>query len=216
MLSDFRRSRSTRRTATVTISAPDASIARAIVSLSRYFPVPTMRREWNERPPMVNGVSRIVSIAVVMRSTPSHEMHQLDRVARPDGHCPERRTPHDRAVVLHDDDARVERERFEQLEQRGAPRHRARLPIHRDVDHVVHLFSSSSIRRAASAGSAASQNALIAATPWIAAAALSSGIRWGVTPPMTMTGTPTPTICFSRAVPSGARSEWVAVGNTGP
>src|SRR5437667_8449670 len=106
----FVRSRSTRRTATVTISAPDASIARAIVSLSRYFPVPTMRRDWNERPPMVKGMSRIVSRAVVMRSTPSDEMHQLDCVARLDRHHAERRTPHDRAVVLHDDGTRVERD----------------------------------------------------------------------------------------------------------
>src|SRR6059058_5774624 len=45
-------------------------MAPAIVSLSRYLPVPTMRREWNVRPPTTNGVSRMVSTAVVMRVTP--------------------------------------------------------------------------------------------------------------------------------------------------
>jgi hypothetical protein len=34
-----------RRIATVTISAPEASIARRVSSKSRYLPVPTSRRE---------------------------------------------------------------------------------------------------------------------------------------------------------------------------
>src|SRR2546422_5772067 len=73
-------------------------------------------------------------------------MPQLDRIPRCARPRPEGGTPHDGAVVLHDDGARVERERLEQLEQRGAPRHRAGLPVDRDIDRVVHPFSSSSIR----------------------------------------------------------------------
>ena len=65
MPSSLVRSRSTRRTATVTISAPDASMARTISSLLRYFPVPTMRRERKLRPPMVSGASARVSGAIV-------------------------------------------------------------------------------------------------------------------------------------------------------
>src|SRR2546430_17123799 len=83
------------------MSAPEASIARPIVSLSRYFPVPTMRRDWNVRPPMVSGTSCTSSTAVVMRSPASHEVHQLDRVALHHPHFPERRAAHDAAVVLH-------------------------------------------------------------------------------------------------------------------
>jgi hypothetical protein len=39
----------TRRTATVTISAPEASCARTITAGDEYLPVPTMRREENVR-----------------------------------------------------------------------------------------------------------------------------------------------------------------------
>src|SRR5580692_11509461 len=48
------RSRFTRRTATVTISAPLASRARAVSWKDLYFPVPTIRRERKERPAMIN------------------------------------------------------------------------------------------------------------------------------------------------------------------
>ena len=47
------RSRFTRRTATVTISAPEASMARAVSCPERYFPVPTIRRERNCLPAMM-------------------------------------------------------------------------------------------------------------------------------------------------------------------
>src|SRR5437667_219338 len=156
---------SSSRTATVTISAPDASMARTIVSLSRYLPVPTMRREWKVRPPMVNGVSRSVSTAVAIGSPPSHEMHQLDRVPRSYSDLAQRGPADDGAVVLHHDGARVELERSEQLEQRHAPRYRAALPVQRDIDRVAHCVSSCAILRAVAAGSAASHKARIAATP---------------------------------------------------
>ncbi len=57
MPSSLARFRSTRRTATVTTSAPEAAIASVISGLVRYFPVPTMRRERKVWPPMVRGVS---------------------------------------------------------------------------------------------------------------------------------------------------------------
>src|SRR2546425_12190898 len=103
------------------MSAPEASIARTIVSLSRYFPVPTMRRDWNVRPPMVSGVSCAGSTAVVMRSPASHEVHQLDRVALRHPHVPQRRAAHDAAVVLGPHRPPGQGEGTEQLEQRGGP-----------------------------------------------------------------------------------------------
>src|SRR5690349_22346793 len=157
-------------------------MARTMVSLSRYLPVPTMRREWNVRPPTTKGVSRTVSTAAVMRSAPSHEVHQLDRVARGDGDVAEPGAAHDRAVVLDDHGARVERERAQQLEQGEAGRHRPALAVDRDVDRLAHGSQGSSMRRAASAGSAASHRARIAATP-NAPARRSSPARSGVTPP---------------------------------
>jgi hypothetical protein len=57
------RSRGTRRTATVTISAPEARCASFISSWLRYFPVPTMRREVNVRPAIWN-VSFVAEIVV--------------------------------------------------------------------------------------------------------------------------------------------------------
>jgi len=47
----------TRRTATVTISAPDAACACAITACDGYLPVPTIRRDLNVRPAIVNGMS---------------------------------------------------------------------------------------------------------------------------------------------------------------
>ena len=46
--------------ATVTISAPEASIASRISSIVRYLPVPTISRERNSRPAMISGSSIIV------------------------------------------------------------------------------------------------------------------------------------------------------------
>ena len=46
---------STRRRATVMISAPEASIARSVVSMSVYFPVPTIKRLSKLRPAMTSG-----------------------------------------------------------------------------------------------------------------------------------------------------------------
>src|SRR3989449_11571651 len=122
-------------------------MARTIVSLSEYLPVPTIRREWNVRPPMANGVSRRVSTAVAIGSPSSHEMHQLDRVPWGDPYVAQREPPHDRAVMLDDHRARVELERGEQLEQGRPPRHGAALPVQRDVDRVVHRLSSCTMLR---------------------------------------------------------------------
>src|SRR5439155_15167430 len=98
MLASLERSKSTRRTATVTTAAPDASMARSISSLERYLPVPTSRREWNTRPPMVRGMSFTTSRAVVIGSPTSHEVHQLHGVARGDAHVAQRGPAHDVAV----------------------------------------------------------------------------------------------------------------------
>src|SRR5208282_2102530 len=62
MSDSFDRSeRLTRRTATVTISAPEAACARAISWKLRYFPVPTISREPNARPAMTRESFMIVA-----------------------------------------------------------------------------------------------------------------------------------------------------------
>src|SRR5258705_1444567 len=45
----------TRRTATVTIPAPDASCAACMIWWVGYFPVPMMSRDVNSRPAITNG-----------------------------------------------------------------------------------------------------------------------------------------------------------------
>ena len=54
------RSRLTRRTATVTISAPLAAMARAVSGPDLYLPVPTMSRERNCLPAMMNESMEIL------------------------------------------------------------------------------------------------------------------------------------------------------------
>src|SRR5262245_51099498 len=49
----------TRRSATVTISAPDAISAAFVCSTSRYLPVPTIRRELNENFPIFSGAKAL-------------------------------------------------------------------------------------------------------------------------------------------------------------
>src|SRR5208282_528749 len=75
----------TRRTATVTISAPLASTAALVSAKSRYLPVPTIRREWNFIPPNSNGVSCIFYFLPPCgrRLTAADEVDYLDMVARP-------------------------------------------------------------------------------------------------------------------------------------
>src|ERR1051325_6617073 len=69
----------TRRRATVTISAPEASTAAAFSSRLLYLPVPTIRREVKVRPATVQ-VSALMSCCAVT-STASDKMHDFILVA---------------------------------------------------------------------------------------------------------------------------------------
>src|SRR5689334_24900788 len=112
MLSSFDRSRSTRRTATVTISAPDASIARTISSFERYLPVPTIRRDRNARPAISSGASSAGSTAdtVPVTSTSPDEVHQLYGITGRQRGLAQPGSPNDEAVVLDHDRARIQPE----------------------------------------------------------------------------------------------------------
>src|ERR1700733_4487446 len=80
----------TRRTATVTISAPLSSTAAFVSAKSRYLPVPTMSRDLNVLPPNSNEVSCIFLLPCASRSSAADEVDYLHLVAR----------PHDRRVVI--------------------------------------------------------------------------------------------------------------------
>src|SRR5215470_270886 len=88
----------TRLTATVTISAPDASTAAAFSSRLLYLPVPTMRRELNVLPATVQ-VSDCTDWGAFTLA-PSDEMDDLVRIALIDLHIPERQTGHDLEIPL--------------------------------------------------------------------------------------------------------------------
>src|SRR5207245_10215897 len=109
-----------------------------------------------------------------------------------------------RAVVCPPDGARVGLGRSELLEQCHASGPRAALPVHRDVDRIVHCVSSCTMLRAVARGSAASHSARIEATPYTPAAR-SPGSRSGVTPPIAITGRPSPTTPATTPGPTGAR-----------
>src|SRR5712692_10505996 len=59
--------RLTRRTATVTISAPEAAWARAISGKLRYLPVPTIKRDWKARP-AITSESDMVNLSYDFRT----------------------------------------------------------------------------------------------------------------------------------------------------
>src|SRR5215831_6652021 len=114
----------TRRTATVTISAPDASIACRVSAKERYFPVPTMRREPYSRPARTNA--SVISAA-------SHEMDDLDRVAVAERGRGVVVARHDGAVHLDGDAPRAETECRHELCHGRAGCERPRLVVHENL-----------------------------------------------------------------------------------
>src|SRR3954467_455963 len=122
--SSFDLSRSTRRTATVTTSAPDASIASIICALDAYLPVPTIRRERNSRPAMAKGCGSLrvieeIRSACATGSASAHEGDDLDgivgcKLQLREG-CP---VAQNYSVALDDDCPRVEREGGKKIRQR--------------------------------------------------------------------------------------------------
>src|SRR6185369_3136607 len=103
----------TRRTATVTISAPLASTARRVSSKFLYLPVPTISRERYSRPASTNGSFNICF------STSADELYDLDAIAvadRPGGVLGAR---HDVAIHLDRDPTASEAKLREQVGDRS-------------------------------------------------------------------------------------------------
>src|SRR5437762_3451476 len=123
--SPSRRDRSTRRTATVTSAAPDASMASRATDMLGYFPVPTIRRDANVRPAMVSKPLSTVALAS------TYEMDHLEHVSLPDFGMLELRPRDDSPVQLDGHAARGQTHRLEQTPERGA--------LRRQVDPAVEL-----------------------------------------------------------------------------
>src|SRR5688572_16625016 len=127
------RSRLTRRTATVTISASDASMARIIVSLALYLPVPRTSRERNSRPAIVNGLSiNVASCVIVAMSSASNKVHELKRVAIAHFAIYVLLAIQNLAIVFHHDHAWMQSEAREQISDIEPRLHISRIAIHHD------------------------------------------------------------------------------------
>src|SRR5262249_13274388 len=113
----------TRRTATVTISAPDASTARRVSAKERYFPVPTVRREGYSRQARTKG-------SVIRVSAASDEVNDLDGVAVAQRGGGVRGARDDGAVHLDRNAPRPEAERGHEVGHGRAVRQRTRLVVH--------------------------------------------------------------------------------------
>src|SRR3954447_24470714 len=95
----------TRRTATVTISAPEASCACTITALEGYLPVPTIRRDVKVRPARTKASIGLAS---------THEVHDLDFVAVVHDFAVIVRAADDHEVALDRHLPRVDADRVEQ------------------------------------------------------------------------------------------------------
>src|SRR5258706_2051627 len=100
-----------RRMATVTISAPLASMARRVSSKSRYLPVPTSRRD---RYALPATTSESPPVLATTSATP-HRDHDLDTVAVDERLGCEAAARHDLAVALDREPAPGKGELVDQL-----------------------------------------------------------------------------------------------------
>src|SRR3954468_20953958 len=111
----------TRRTATVTISAPDASTAAAFSSKLLYLPVPTISREVKLRPATVQP-SALMSCCTPTSAT-SDKMHDLERVPVFDANLAERGARDDLEVPLDGNAPGVQPKLVQHLDEVVTARH---------------------------------------------------------------------------------------------
>src|SRR5206468_2069460 len=119
----------TRLTATVTISAPDASCACIITAGEVYLPVPTIRRDSNDFPAMTR-------LSCIRLST-TDEVHDFHAIAVPDDGVRVRRALEHVEVVLDRDPARIDLEPAEQLDHRQRSRDLHRIAVEHDLQTTV-------------------------------------------------------------------------------
>src|SRR5205814_495960 len=102
----------TRRTATVIISAPDASCARTITAGEEYLPVPTINRD-------VNVLSAVVRRSMVLLAgSAAGEVHDLHLVALGDARRVEPAALEHDAIGLDGDAPRIDRQLTEERRHR--------------------------------------------------------------------------------------------------
>jgi hypothetical protein len=102
----------TRRTATVTMSAPEALWAFAITAWELYFPLPMISRDVNARPAMTSDVSPGIRLAS------THKIHDLDAIAVVHERLRKEGSPENLEIVLDRHTARIDRQFHEQVSDR--------------------------------------------------------------------------------------------------
>src|SRR5437762_2949805 len=130
--------RLTRRTATVTISAPDSSCAWRMISLLPYLPVPTMSRDVKSLPPSTRFVSCISTppahVAARLAARPAtHGSDDLNAVALAQRHRRVRGLRRDLAVHRHRGVVALDREVAEQRLDAEPIGHLHLAPVHGDL-----------------------------------------------------------------------------------
>src|SRR6185295_3402500 len=130
----------TRRTATVTISAPDASTAAAFSPRLLYLPVPTISRELNVRPATVQRSDETDCGAFT--SAPADEMDDLEGVPFRHPNLAESRARHDREVALDRDLPGVHPELAQHLCDGHSDCHPARVAVDVDREAVLQFHGS--------------------------------------------------------------------------
>src|SRR5687768_9331669 len=124
-----------RRIATVTIWAPEASIARRVSSKSRYFPVPTSRRDAYDLPATTSGSLVMLDGASRPRTLASpHRDHDLDPVTLDQELVGEAAARHDLSVALDSEALAGELERLEDLRHGGGRGELAQGAVNEDAD----------------------------------------------------------------------------------
>src|SRR5947207_14977102 len=109
----------TRLTATVTISAPDASCAFTITAGELYLPVPTIRRDENVVPAITNTSDVIMACPInPPQRSAADEVDDFDPIAVPHHGFGKGRTLENRQIVLDGDTPRIDLEPVEQLGHR--------------------------------------------------------------------------------------------------
>src|SRR5688500_13922320 len=118
----------TRRTATVTMSVPDASCALTITAGEEYLPVPTIKRERKDLPAMTRS-----SIWLLTLSPASDEVHDFHLVALTHLGGVEGGALENHEIVLHGHPARVDVEMRQQRRDRQRPGKLEGVAVQRDA-----------------------------------------------------------------------------------
>ena len=122
----------TRRTATVIISAPDASCALTMTAGDEYLPVPTMRRE-------EKLLSAIVKVSEFMRLPAAHKVDDFDLIALVHDNFVERPPLEHDKVMLDRDASSVDSQSGKKLAYGKRTRHLDSVAVELDRQESIRM-----------------------------------------------------------------------------